>query len=77
MGNGLLRHLSNELIDVKGVTKNECDVTNKQHVKDIIQLSSTTELIGEYIDDVATDNNKESIKNLMIDIYEEAMSIEE
>lgn len=50
---------------------------NQENVKDIIQLSSTTELIGEYIDDVATDNNKESIKNLMIEIYEDAMSVEE
>lgn len=46
MGNGLLRHLSNELIDVKGVTKNECDVTNKQHVKDIIQSSSYNYIIN-------------------------------
>ena len=50
---------------------------NQENVKDIIELSSTTDLIGEYIEDVATDNNKESIKKLMIEIYEDAMSIEE
>lgn len=50
---------------------------NQENVDDIIKLSSTTELIGEYIDDVATDNNKESIKKLMIEIYEDAMSVEE
>jgi len=50
---------------------------NQENVGEIIQLSSTTELIGEYIDDVATDNNKESIKKLMIEIYEDAMSVDE
>lgn len=50
---------------------------NQENVKDIIHLSSTTELIGEYIEDVATDNNKESIKKLMIEIYDEAMSMDE
>lgn len=50
---------------------------NQENVRDIIQLSSTTELIGEYIDDVATENNKQSIKKLMIDIYDEAMSLDE
>ena len=50
---------------------------NQENVKDIIKLSSTTDLIGDYIEDVATQNNKESIKKLMIEIYEEAMSIDE
>ena len=50
---------------------------NHENVRDIIQLSSTTDLIGEYIDDVATENNKESIKKLMIEIYDEAMSLDE
>tara|TARA_B100002019_G_scaffold249959_1_gene229576 strand:+ start:2215 stop:3249 length:1035 start_codon:yes stop_codon:yes gene_type:complete len=50
---------------------------NQENVRDLIELSSTTDLISEYIDDVATENNKESIKKLMIDIYEEAMSLDE
>jgi len=50
---------------------------NQENVRDLIQLSSTTDLIGEYIDDVATENNKESIKKLMIEIYDEAMSLDE
>jgi len=50
---------------------------SQENVRDLIQLSSTTDLIQEYIDDVATENNKESIKKLMIEIYDEAMSIDE
>jgi hypothetical protein len=35
-------------------------------------ISETTDLISEYIDDVATDINKDQIKQIMIEIYEEA-----
>ena len=50
---------------------------SQESVQDLLQLSSTTDLISEYIDDVATENNKESIKNIMIEIYDEAMALEE
>lgn len=45
---------------------------NADNVEDIIELSETTDLISEYIDDVATDINKKQIKQIMIEIYEEA-----
>lgn len=50
---------------------------NQENVRDLISLASTSDLICDYIDDVATENNKESIKKLMIEIYEEAMSLDE
>jgi len=50
---------------------------NQENVQDLIQMSSTEDLISEYIEDVATTTNKESVKSKMIDIYHEAMSIEE
>lgn len=49
---------------------------NQENVKDLITVSSTTDLIQDYIDDVATQNNKESIKKLMIEIYDDAMSMD-
>ena len=50
---------------------------NSENVDDLIATQSTEELIEEYIDDVGTDNNKDAIKKLMLNIYQEAMSIEE
>ena len=50
---------------------------NQENVQDMIDLSSTEDLIQEYIDEVATTTNKESVKSLMLEIYQEAMSIEE
>ncbi len=45
---------------------------NADNVEDIIELSETTDLISEYIDDVGTDLNKKQIKEIMLEIYEEA-----
>lgn len=50
---------------------------NEDNVGDMIKMVATTDLIGQYIDDVATDNNKEAIKKLMLEIYEDAMRTEE
>ena len=50
---------------------------NQENVQDLIELSSTETLIEEYIDEVATNSNKESVKNMMLTIYQEAMSIED
>lgn len=46
------------------------------NVSDLIELHSTEELISEYVDDV-TANNKQDIKNLLLEIYNEALTIEE
>ena len=40
-------------------------------------MVATTDLISEYIEDVATDNNKEAIKKLMLEIYDDALRIDE
>ena len=50
---------------------------SQDNVQDIINLSSTEQLIEEYIDEVATNTNKKNVKKMMIDIYEEAMEVEE
>ena len=50
---------------------------NQENVQDLIKVATTTELIEEYIDDVGTDNNKDAIKKLMLNIYDQAMNIEE
>ena len=48
-----------------------------ENVQELINLSSTEELIEEYIDDVTTNSSKDSIKSKMLEIYHEALSIEE
>lgn len=50
---------------------------SSDNVKEIIELSETTDIISEYIDDVATANNKEEIKKIMISIYEEALHLDD
>lgn len=50
---------------------------NSDNVGEMIELADTSDLIAEYIDDVATDNNKEQITRLMLSIYEEAKSIDD
>ena len=50
---------------------------NSENVQDLIKVQTTTQLIEEYINDVATDLNKESIVNAMLSIYDEAMEMEE
>ena len=50
---------------------------NQENVKDLIELASTENLIEEYIDEVATNSNKESVKQMMLTIYQEAMSLED
>lgn len=50
---------------------------NQENVTDLITVSTTEDLIGEYIEEVATDTNKESVTKKMLEIYHEAMSIEE
>ena len=50
---------------------------NSDNVGEMIELADTSDLIAEYIDDVATDNNKEQITQLMLSIYEEAKNIDD
>jgi len=50
---------------------------SSDNVKEIIELSETTDIIEEYIDDVATTANKEAIKKIMIDIYQEALHLDD
>jgi|TARA_R110000744_G_scaffold257876_2_gene373245 DNA repair exonuclease SbcCD nuclease subunit len=50
---------------------------SEDNVGDIIKMVATTDLISEYIEDVATDNNKEAIKKLMLEIYDDALRIDE
>jgi len=40
-------------------------------------MSDTSDLIAEYIDDVATDLNKKEIKKIMIEIFEEAKEVDD
>lgn len=49
---------------------------NAENVSDLIEVHSTQELIAEYVDDVAA-NNAEEIKKLMLQIYDEALQVEE
>lgn len=50
---------------------------SQENVQDLINLASTEELIEEYIDEVATNSSKESVKQMMLEIYHEAMALEE
>ena len=50
---------------------------NQENVQDLIDLSSTEDLIEEYIDEVATNVSKDNVKQMMLTIYQEAMSIED
>jgi DNA repair exonuclease SbcCD nuclease subunit len=47
-----------------------------ENVEDFVELSTTSDLIKEYIDDIAS-VNKDDIKKLMNDIYNEALTLEE
>ena len=40
-------------------------------------MTDTSDLISEYIDDVATDLNKKEIKKIMLEIFEEAKDIDD
>lgn len=50
---------------------------NEDNVGDMIKVIATTDLIKEYIDDVATENSKEAIKKLMLEIYDDALRMDE
>ncbi len=50
---------------------------NADNVDDIIEMTDTSDLISEYIDDVATDLNKKEIKKIMLEIFEEAQHIDD
>ena len=50
---------------------------NADNVDDIIEMTDTSDLISEYIDDVATDLNKKEIKKIMLEIFEEAKDIDD
>lgn len=50
---------------------------NQENVNDLIDLSSTEELIEEYIDEVASTANKDSVKQMMINIYHQALTAED
>ena len=62
----IISHLDkfNKTTDVTKYHENIWDV--------IMNISETTDLISEYIDDVGTDLNKKQIKEIMLEIYEEA-----
>jgi hypothetical protein len=49
----------------------------ESNVKDLINIATTEELIQEYVEDVATTANKDSVKSMMLDIYQEALTVEE
>lgn len=46
------------------------------NVDDFVELSTTSDLIKEYINDIAS-ANKEDLQKLMLDIYNEALTLEE
>lgn len=50
---------------------------SQENVKDLITVSSTEDLISDYVNDVATANNKDNIKQIMLSIYEEANRMHE
>lgn len=49
---------------------------SSDNVGELIEIHSTAELISEYIQDV-TATNSEEIKKIMLEIYEEALQVEE
>ena len=49
---------------------------SSDNVREVIQLEDTKKLLAEYVDETATDNDKESIKKMMLDIYKEALELE-
>ena len=46
------------------------------NVNDFVELSTTSDFIKEYIDDIAS-ANKDDVKKIMLDIYNEALTLEE
>ena len=50
---------------------------SEENVKELLTVSTTEELITEYVDDVATSNNKKAITEVLLSIYEEALNVEE
>ena len=50
---------------------------NSENITDLIQMSSTEELIDDYIDDVATNIDKEKVKLMMHEIYKTALVLED
>jgi len=49
---------------------------SEENVKDLINISTTQDLIKEYVDDVATTDSAESIKKIMMNIFDEANNME-
>ena len=50
---------------------------NEQNVSDLINVSTTEDLIQEYVDDVATTASKENVKAMMLSIYQEALTVDD
>lgn len=50
---------------------------NQENVSVMIQGLTTEDLISEYVEDVATDTNKESVKKILLTILDEANNLEE
>lgn len=50
---------------------------SEDNVKELLSVSSTEELIKEYVGDVTTDNNKAAITETLISIYEEALHVQD
>ena len=49
---------------------------SSDNVREVLQLEDTKKLLSEYIDETATDQDKEAIKDMMLDIYKEAQELE-
>lgn len=50
---------------------------SEENVQELIKINSTEDLIKEYISDVATTASKDSVTNMMLNIYTEALVVEE
>ena len=50
---------------------------SSENVEDLIKISSTTDLIEDYIDNVVSLSNIEPIKKMMLEIYNESLHVEE
>lgn len=50
---------------------------SEENVQELIQINSTEDLIKEYISDVATTASKYSVTQMMLNVYSEALTVED
>ena len=50
---------------------------SEENVQELIQINSTEDLIKEYISDVATTASKDSVTQMMLNVYSEALTVED